>query len=70
MQDGSFKVFNKDLEEMNLENKLSLSLPSSGKIYDVEYNAKLNKFVIATRNKNIYFANENAGNIAVDSTSY
>ena len=70
MQDGSFKVFNKDLEEMNLENKLSLSLPSSGKIYDVEYNAKLNKFVIATRDKKIYFANENAGNIAVDSTSY
>lgn len=70
MQDGSFKVFNKDLEEMNLENKLSLSLPSSGKIYDVEYNAKLNKFVIATRDKKIYFANENAGNITVDSTSY
>lgn len=70
MQDGSFKVFNKDLEEMNLENKLSLSLPSSRKIYDVEYNAKLNKFVIATRDKKIYFANENAGNITVDSTSY
>lgn len=70
MQDGSFKVFNKDLEEMNLENKLSLSLPSSRKIYDVEYNEKLNKFVIATRDKKIYFANENAGNIAVDSTSY
>ena len=69
MQDGSFKVFNKDLEEINLTNRLSLPLPS-GKIYDVEYNAKLNKFVIATRDKKIYFANENAGNITVDSTSY
>ena len=68
---GSFEVFNKDLEKViNLENKLSLSLPSSGKIYDVEYNATLNKFVIATRDKKIYFANENAGNITVDSTSY
>lgn len=69
MRDGSFKVFNKDLVEMNLENKLSLSLPSRT-IYDVEYNAKLNKFVIATRDKKIYFANENAGEIIVDSTSY
>lgn len=69
MRDGSFEVFNKDLEKINLTNKLSLSLPSSGIIYDVEYNAKLNKFVIATKDK-IYFANENAGNIAVDSTSY
>lgn len=68
-QDGSFKVFNKDLEEeINLTNKLSLSIPS-GIIYDVEYNAKLNKFVIATKDK-IYFANENDGNITVDSTSY
>ena len=69
MRDGSFKVFNKDLVEMNLENKLSLSLPSRT-IYDVEYNAKLNKFVIATRDKKIYFANENAREIIVDSTSY
>ncbi len=68
-QDGSFKVFNKDLEEeINLTNKLSLSI-TSGIIYDVEYNAKLNKFVIATKDK-IYFANENDGNITVDSTSY
>ena len=69
MRDGSFKVFNKDLVEMNLENKLSLSLPSRT-IYDVEYNAKLNKFVIATRDKKIYFANENAGEIIVDKTQY
>lgn len=69
MRDGSFEVFNKDLEKINLTNKLSLSLPSSGIIYDVEYNAKLNKFVIATKDK-VYFANENAGNITVDSTSY
>lgn len=69
MRDGSFKVFNKDLVEMNLENKLSLSLPSRT-IYDVEYNAKLNKFAIATRDKKIYFANENAGEIIVDKTQY
>ena len=69
MRDGSFEVFNKDLEKINLTNKLSLSLPSSGIIYDVEYNAKLNKFVIATKDK-VYFANENARNITVDSTSY
>lgn len=70
MRDGSFEVFNKDLEKViNLENKLSLSIPS-GTIYDVEYNAKLNKFVIATKGKKVYFANENAGEIIVDSTSY
>lgn len=69
MRDGSFKVFNKDLVEMNLENKLSLSLPS-GTIYDVEYNAKLNKFVIATKDKKVYFANENDGKIIVDSTQH
>ena len=69
MQDGSFKVFNKDLEEVNVENKLSLSLPS-GTIYDVEYNAKLNKFAIATKGKAIYFANENDGNITIDNTQH
>lgn len=69
MRDGSFKVFNKDLVEMNLENKLSLSLPS-GTIYDVEYNAKLNKFVIATKDKKVYFANENDGKIIVDNTQH
>ncbi len=69
MRDGSFKVFNKDLVEMNLENKLSLSL-LSGTIYDVEYNAKLNKFVIATRDKKVYFANENDGKIIVDNTQH
>lgn len=70
MRDGSFKVFNKDLVEINLENKLSLSLPSSGIIYDVEYNAKLNKFVIATKDKKVYFANENDGKIIVDNTQH
>ena len=69
MRDGSFKVFNKDLVEMNLENKLSLSLPSRT-IYDVEYNAKLNKFVIATKDKKVYFANENDGKIIVDNTQH
>lgn len=69
MRDGSFKVFNKDLVEMNLENKLSLSLPS-GTIYDVEYNAKLNKFVIATKDKKVYFSNENDGKIIVDNTQH
>ena len=69
MRDGSFKVINKDLVEMNLENKLSLSL-LSGTIYDVEYNAKLNKFVIATRDKKVYFANENDGKIIVDNTQH
>lgn len=69
MRDGSFKVFNKDLVEMNLENKLSLSLPS-GTIYDVEYNAKLNKFVIATKDKKVYFATENGGKIIVDNTQH
>ncbi len=69
MRDGSFKVFNKDLVEMNSENKLSLSL-LSGTIYDVEYNAKLNKFVIATRDKKVYFANENDGKIIVDNTQH
>lgn len=70
MRDGSFKVFNKNLEEMNLKNKLSLSLPSSGTIYDVEYNAKLNKFVIATKGKKVYFATENGGKIIVDNTQH
>lgn len=54
---------------MNLENKLSLSLPSRT-IYDVEYNAKLNKFVIATKDKKVYFANENDGKIIVDNTQH
>lgn len=69
MRDGSFKVFNKDLVEMNLENKLSLSLPYRT-IYDVEYNAKLNKFVIATKGKKVYFATENGGKIIVDNTQH
>lgn len=69
MQDGSFEVFNKDLEKVNLESKLSLSLPA-GTIYDVEYNAKLNKFVIATKDKKVYFANENDGKIIVDNTQH
>lgn len=70
MRDGSFEVFNKDLEKViNLENKLSLSIPS-GTIYDVEYNAKLNKFVIATKGKKVYFATENGGKIIVDNTQH
>lgn len=70
MRDGSFEVFNKDLEKViNLENKLSLPIPS-GTIYDVEYNAKLNKFVIATKGKKVYFANENDGKIIVDNTQH
>ena len=70
MRDGSFEVFNKDLEKViNLENKLSLPIPS-GTIYDVEYNAKLNKFVIATKGKKVYFATENGGKIIVDNTQH
>lgn len=70
MRDGSFEVFNKDLEKViNLENKLSLPIPS-GIIYDVEYNAKLNKFVIATKGKKVYFATENGGKIIVDNTQH